>query len=80
MERHSMDLMSLVTGLLFMGLGIAFGLEQISESIDLDPGWVGAVLLVGLGLAGLASVVSRPTPRPLPVQNDDDADGSANGT
>lgn len=75
-----MDLMSLFVGVLFVGLGSAFGLEQVSETIDLDPGWVGAILFVGLGLAGLASVLSRPRSRPVPVHTEDEADRNANGT
>ena len=43
---------SIVLGLLFMGLGVAFLLDRVGN-FDLDGRWVWPVLLIGLGVSGL---------------------------
>ena len=52
MQRHELDLVSLVAGLLFVVAGAAF---LVGEATDLrvDPAWVLPVVLVGLGVTGL---------------------------
>ena len=54
MPRHELDLTSLLAGMLFIGLGLAFVLE-LTEVVDVDARWIWPVLFLGLGAAGLAS-------------------------
>lgn len=57
-ERHALDLFSLLAGILFVGLGALF-LADESSSIDVEPRWIIASLLVGLGLAGIAGSLAK---------------------
>jgi hypothetical protein len=57
-ERHTLDLFSLLAGILFVGLGALF-LADESSSIDVEPRWIIASLLVGLGLAGIAGSLAK---------------------
>ena len=56
MRRHDLDLLSLVTGLVFVG--IAFGhILDVGTDFDLDGRWIVPVVLVALGVAGLAGIL-----------------------
>jgi hypothetical protein len=58
MKRHPLDLFSLLGGLLFMGLGLAFLLDALNKwSTDIT--WVPPVVLIVLGLAGVLSTFGR---------------------
>jgi hypothetical protein len=76
MKRHRLDLLSLVAGLLFAGLGTAFLLDALDQwSADLT--WVPPIVLIVLGLGGVASTIDRHAPRTATVEapdNDDDGD------
>jgi len=50
MQAHALDAFSLVAGAVFAVLGV---LVAVDSATDLDPRWFIAVLLVGLGLAGV---------------------------
>lgn len=52
MKTHALDGFSLVAGLLFVALGVLVAIDA-SPGRDVDPRWMVAVLLVGLGLAGV---------------------------
>ncbi|TML58746.1 MAG: hypothetical protein E6G17_12070 [Actinobacteria bacterium] len=52
-RRHDLDAPSLISGLLFLLLGLAFLAKQTGW-VDVEAAWVWPALLVGLGLAGLA--------------------------
>lgn len=54
MRRHRLDATSLIAGLLFVVLGGLF-LYDRAGSFDLQVRWVWPALLIGLGLAFLAS-------------------------
>lgn len=58
MERHDLDLTSLISGLLFVGLAILFLADRV-DAIDLQVRWVWPALLIGLGVALLASGSGR---------------------
>lgn len=58
MWRHELDLTSLVAGVVFVALGLAFLLDVL-DTIDLAARWVPPVLLIGLGIAGLATAWGR---------------------
>lgn len=58
MERHDLDLTSLIAGLLFLSLGVVF-LMDLSGSIELHVRWVWPALLMGLGIALLAAGPGR---------------------
>ena len=58
MQRHDRDDTSLVAGLLFLALGAAYLLDAVT-GISIDARWVLPVLLIGLGLAGLAASLPR---------------------
>jgi hypothetical protein len=68
MKRHPTDLLSLLSGLLFAGLGGLFALDRL-DRIDLDARWIPAVVLLGLGLAMLLGAFARPeTTDAVPVE------------
>jgi hypothetical protein len=55
-RRHSLDLVSLLSGLLFTGLAVAYIIGAYAD-VRLDPRYVLPLVLVGLGVAGLAGSV-----------------------
>lgn len=56
MKRHETDLTSLVAGLTFCGIAIAYLLgELVGRGLDLR--WVVPILLIGLGVAGLTGTL-----------------------
>ena len=68
MRRHDLDLFSLVTGVLFAGLGVVFALKA-TGTITLDLGIVPALVCIVIGLAICASVLTAvlgPGPQPCP--------------
>lgn len=58
MRSHSADIVSLVAGTLFMLVAIT-GMTGSTWSWGLHARWLLPAALVGLGLIGLASVLSR---------------------
>ena len=62
MRRHDLDLFSLITGVLFVGLA-AWHLVDTATDVDLEGGFVVPVLLVALGVVGLAGVLRSGGPR-----------------
>ena len=59
-ERHPLDLFSLIAGILFLGIGIIFVVDEAAPDASIDVGWVLAALLIGLGLAGALGSLVRP--------------------
>jgi hypothetical protein len=57
MERHQLDPLSLVGGVVFAGLGVLFLLDE-AGSLTVQPRWVWPILLIALGVGGL--LASRP--------------------
>ena len=57
MQRHDTDLLSLVAGLLFSLLGLAFLLDE-GDVLTVSPEWVVPTILIGVGVAGV--LASRP--------------------
>jgi uncharacterized membrane protein YdjX (TVP38/TMEM64 family) len=51
-RRHRADLTSLLAGAVFVAIGVVY-LGAIHTGTRLDPGWVLALGLLGLGAAGL---------------------------
>lgn len=62
MAKRGTDWGSLVAGLLFLGLAVAF-VVQGSGSWELNVMWLLPVLAVGLGVAGVARALLRSRPR-----------------
>ncbi|GAA1110876.1 hypothetical protein [Nocardiopsis metallicus] len=62
MTKRGTDWGSLVAGLLFLGLAVAF-VVQGSGSWELNVMWLLPVLAVGLGVAALARALFRSRPR-----------------
>jgi hypothetical protein len=58
MTRHRLDIVSLVGGLLFVGLGVAFLLDAL-DAWSADITWVPPIVLIVLGVAGVLSTVGR---------------------
>lgn len=56
MPRHDFDATSFVAGIVFAVLGGLFLLES-AAGVDVDLRWIAPVLLIGLGVAGLASAL-----------------------
>jgi multisubunit Na+/H+ antiporter MnhE subunit len=72
MRRHDPDWTSFIAGLTFCVIALAYiGGEVTNRSLQLR--WVAPILLIGLGLAGLAGTVVRVRRTP-PRRSDDDAD------
>ena len=61
MRRHDLDLVSLITGVVFALVAVTH-LVGAATGDALDPLWLAPVLLIGLGVAGLAGSLrgSRP--------------------
>jgi hypothetical protein len=55
-RRHDLDLVSLITGVVF-ALVAAAHLVGAATGDALDPLWLAPVLLIGLGVAGLAGAL-----------------------
>ena len=53
MRRHEFDLTSLVVGLVFVAIAIAYLIGAYTD-VRVEAGWVLPFGLVGLGIAGLA--------------------------
>jgi hypothetical protein len=67
--RHSADLVSLVAGLMVLGLGLALLTGGIG---DLPMEWVGPMVAIGLGLLILiAARQDRPPSEDEPTPTDD---------
>ena len=75
MKRHDIDVISLVSGLLFAGLGIVFALHALG-AFSLDVRAVPAVVLIVLGLAGISAAVSASTDRFGPESRGSESRGS----
>lgn len=56
MKRHELDLTSLVSGAVFLVVGIGYLLE-LTVDYSVSPRWVWPLVLIGVGLAGLLSTV-----------------------
>jgi len=52
-RKHDLDLTSLIAGLVFVGIAVAYLVGAYTD-IHVDGGWLLPIALVGLGLAGLA--------------------------
>jgi hypothetical protein len=62
-KRHQPDLTSLIAGITFCVIALAYiGGEITNRTFELR--WVAPILLIGLGLAGLAGGVLRARQRP----------------
>lgn len=58
MKRHPIDIVSVLAGLLFTALGIAFALGE-ADRIDIDVRFVPAAVLIAAGAAGIIASVTR---------------------
>lgn len=55
-KRHELDLTSLISGAIFVAVGMVF-LVDLTSDYTASPRWVAALVLIGVGLAGLLSTV-----------------------
>ncbi|MCU0264521.1 MAG: hypothetical protein MUC45_00160 [Actinomycetia bacterium] len=58
MQRHDLDLTSLVAGLVFVAIAVAYLVGALTD-VRVDGAWVLPLGLIGLGVAGLAGSVAR---------------------
>ena len=58
LHRHPLNPVSLVFGILFLGLGLAFSFGDVDAS-DLSAGWVWAGALCAFGLLLVAAAAGR---------------------
>ena len=56
MRRHDLDVVSLITGAVFALVAVVH-LAGAATGDSLDPLWLAPVLLIGLGVAGLAGAL-----------------------
>lgn len=61
MKRHPIDIVSVLSGLLFTVLGIAFALGEANR-IDVDVRFVPAAVLIAVGAAGIIASFRRARP------------------
>ena len=60
MKRHDTDVVSFTAGVLFLAIGLAYLLPEVT-GIRVATAWVVPALLIGLGVCGLlAAFTSRP--------------------
>jgi hypothetical protein len=84
-RRHDLDVFSLVTGLVFVAVAAGHLLDESSQ-MDFDGRWVVPLVLVAVGVAGLAGLVRGREPRPAGAAADaatapaTDASGVDQGT
>ena len=57
--RRAFDPVSLVLGLLLLAVPALYLVRDLGD-VDVDPRWVGPVVLIGAGLAGLLAAVRGP--------------------
>ena len=69
MKPHATDLISLIAGVLFTTLGVMFALDRLG-AVTFDVTWIPAIVLVGLGLAGIASGLRASFDHHIPQSND----------
>ncbi|GII90865.1 hypothetical protein [Sinosporangium siamense] len=53
-QRHRTDWMALLSGLLFIAIGIAVMSGEATDAVVLFP-----ILVVGLGFAGVVAIIAR---------------------
>jgi len=81
MRRHELDLTSLVAGLVFIAIAVAYVVAEYTDA-TISAGWVLPLGLIGLGLAGLAGTLRRglrdtrppvdpPAPAPVDLEQHD---------
>ncbi len=75
MRRHELDVFSLVTGLVFVAVAAGHLLDESSQ-MDFDGRWVVPLVLVAVGVAGLAGLVRGREPRPAGATDGTGASGS----
>jgi hypothetical protein len=82
MKRHETDWTSLIAGVTFCAIAVAYLGGEITHR-SLEVRWVLPMLLIGLGIAGLAGTLVRARrlagPAPEPVTPTDTADLSDDG-
>jgi hypothetical protein len=66
MKRHDIDVISLVSGLLFAGLGAVFALHAL-DVFSIDVRAVPAVVLIVLGIGGIAAALTSSARSAVPA-------------
>ena len=79
MRRHELDVFSLVTGLVFVAVAAGHLLDESSQ-MDFDGRWVVPLVLVAVGVAGLAGLVRGREPRPAGATADAATDRATDGS
>jgi hypothetical protein len=60
-SRRGFDPVSLVLGLLLLAVPALYLVRDVAD-VDVDPRWVGPVVLIGAGLAGLLAALRGERP------------------
>lgn len=76
MERHDVDVVSLVFGLLFGAVVSWWGIAQIGD-LDIPLGWPLAVALLVAGFVGLLGALPRRSREQVPPAADDETGPTA---
>ena len=58
MRRHELDVASLIAGLVFVAISVAYLVGAFTD-VRISSGWVLPLALIGLGAAGLAGSLRR---------------------
>lgn len=69
MKRHAPDWTSFIAGITFCGIAIAYLLSELDDR-SLQIRWIVPVVLIGLGVAGLAGTLVRARATPAMTAHD----------
>ena len=71
MNRHTLDPVSLVAGLVFAAVAVVY-LVQAHSSVDIDGRWVLPLALIGLGVAGVLGALNSAARQSRESHSDDE--------
>jgi hypothetical protein len=69
MKRHRLDVFALCTGGFFVALAVGFLFDGLG-TWEMNVTWIGPILLIALGFAGVLSTIGRASTPDPPAEPD----------